>query len=52
VVDPGRRAVAEIWSLGLPDSIWCKTPESCNTWKRKATVFSVTGHILNLHCTR
>lgn len=42
VVDPGRRAVAEVWSLGLPDPIWCKTPESRNTWNRKGTVFRIT----------
>lgn len=46
VVDPGRRAVAEIRSLGLPDPVWRKTPESCNTWKRKAAVFIVIGCIL------
>lgn len=47
VVDPGRRAVAEIRSLGLPDPVWRKTPESCNTWKRKAAVFIVIGCILS-----
>lgn len=46
VVDPGWRAVAQIRSLGLPDTIRCKTPESCNTCNRKVAVFSVTGCIL------
>lgn len=35
VVDPGWRAVAKIRSLGFPDTIRCKTPESCNTCNRK-----------------
>lgn len=46
VVDPGWRAVAQIRSLGLPDTIRRKTPESCNTCNRKVAVFSVTGCIL------
>lgn len=46
VVDPGWRAVAQIRSLGFPDTVRCKTPESCNTCNMKVTVFSVTGWIL------